>query len=227
MSDQSAKDKAHHQQETWQVLEQAVMDNRNAVLGVLVILLLGVGGLIGYRQLFVKPREVQAQNRIVQPQQAFAVDSFSLALNGNSLKTGFLQICDDFGMTPTGKLAHGYAAICQLQLGNFDEAIKHGKKYRSDDEWLDARILGVIANAYTEKGDFTNGIKYYVQAAEASDNALTTPENYYMAGQAAMEEQKFADAMKYFQQIKERYPQSKEGQGIEKFISLASKKSKG
>lgn len=231
MSTPSVKDQpqtnAHPPQETWQKLEQAVMENRNAILGVLVVLLLGVGGLIGYRNLVIKPREAQAQNRIAQPQEAFNVDSFALALNGNTLKTGFLQIASDYGMTPTGKLAHGYAAICQLQLGNFDEAIRHGKKYRSDDEWLDARIFGVIGHAYTEKGDFDNGIKYYVKAAEVSDNPLTTPQNYYMAGMAAMEIEKFSDAMRYFQQIKDRYPQSREGQGIDKFVALANKKSKG
>jgi tetratricopeptide (TPR) repeat protein len=213
--------------ELWQTLEKSAMDNRNAIAGGLVVLLVAVGGLIGYQQLFVKPREVQAANRIAQPQEAFAVDSFALALNGNSLQAGFLQVADDFGMTPTGKLAQGYAAICQLQLGNFDEAIRHGKKYRSDDEWLDARVYGVIGHAYTEKGDFASGIKYYVKGAEASDNALTTPLNYYLAGMAAMEINKFSDAQRYFQQIKDRYPQSREGQMADKLLALAAQKAKG
>ncbi|MBI1192459.1 MAG: tetratricopeptide repeat protein [Bacteroidetes bacterium] len=231
MSQTTPESPAHaqgtHKKEGWQSLEQTVMDNRNPILGGLVVLLLLVGGLIGYKQLFVKPREAQAQNRMAEPQQAFSVDSFALALNGNSLKTGFLQIADDFGMTPTGKLAHGYAAICQLQLGNFDEALRHGKKYRSDDELLDSRVLMVMAHAYTEKGDFDNGIKYYVKAAEVTDNPLTTPQNYYLAGLAAMEKEKFAEAVKYFQQVKDRYPQSREGQSIDKFLALANQKSKG
>ncbi len=227
MTDTSVKEHAKPKLETWQALEQAVMDNRNPILGGLVVLLLLVGGLIGYRELFVKPREAQAQNRISQPQEAFGVDSFALALNGNSLKTGFLQISEDFGMTPTGKLAHGYAAICQLHLGNFDEAIRHGKKYRSDDELLDARILAVIGHAYTEKDDFENGVKYYVKAAEASDNPLTTPQYYYLAGMASMEKENFADAVRYFQEVKDRYPQSREGQSIDKYLALAGQKSNG
>ncbi len=219
--------KAEHTQEGWQRIEQLVMDNRNPILGGLVLILLVLGGLFGYRTLFVKPREAQAQNRMVDPQQAFAVDSFSLALNGNALKTGFLQITKDYGMTPTGKLAHGYAAICQLHLGNFEEAIRHGKKYRSDDELLDARIYTVMGHAYTEQGDLSNGLKYYVRSAEVTDNQLSTPQGYYLAGMVAMEQEKFSEALRYFQKVKDGYPQSREGQMIDKYVALAAQKSKG
>lgn len=205
--------------------EQTVMDNRYIILGVLAVVLVAIGAIVGYKELYIKPREVQAQNAIVDPQQAFAIDSFNLALNGSFTAQGFLSVTNKYGATPTGKLAHGYAAICYLQLGNYDEAIKHGKKFSSDDPLITARVLEVMGHAYSEKNDYAAAEKQYRAAADASDNPILAPRNYQLAGLAAMERQDFAAAKRHFQVIKDRFPRSSEGQGVDKFLALASAKS--
>jgi tetratricopeptide (TPR) repeat protein len=205
--------------------EQTVMENRNAILGVVALVVVAIAAIVGYKQLFVQPREAQAQVAIVAPQQAFAKDSFNLALNGSLTADGFLSVAKKYGATPTGKLAHGYAAICQLQLGNYDGAIQHGKKFSSQDPLITARVLGVIGHAYSEKGDFAAAEKQYRAAAEASENPVLAPRHYQLAGMAAMERQDFAAAERHFQVIKDRFPRSTEGQGIDKYLALASAKS--
>lgn len=205
--------------------EQTVMDNRNTILGVLAVILVAIGAIFGYKELFIKPREAQAHIAIAAPQQAFKMDSFNLALNGSLTADGFLSVAKKYGATPTGKLAQGYAAICQLQLGNYDAAISHGKKFKSGDPLITARVLGVMGHAYSEKGDFAAAEKQYRAAADASDNPILAPRHYHLAGLAAMERQDFAAAQRHFQIIKERFPRSTEGQGVDKYLALASAKS--
>ncbi|MFT7588619.1 MAG: hypothetical protein ACI959_000830 [Limisphaerales bacterium] len=209
------------QLEGWQAVEKKIMDNKNIIVGGVVLVALVLGGIYAYNNLFLKPREVQAANSIYFAQNDFAKDSMSLALNGKNGNPGFLDIASNYGATKTGKLANGYAAICFLNQGDFANTLKYGKKFKSDDEWLNARVNEVMGHAASEQGDFTTGIKYYRMAAEASDNEITAPYNYYLAGMAAMEnENTFPEANKYFQLIKDKYPRSKEGQNIDKYIAL-------
>jgi tetratricopeptide (TPR) repeat protein len=224
MAETHEHEHGHHANEGWQSLEKTIMDNRNAIIGGLVVVLLVIGGLVGYKQLFIKPREAQAVERIAAPQQAFAVDSFRLALEGNAFQDGFASLAKKYGAAPSGKLAHGYAAICCLQLGDYDGAITHGKKFDSKDDLLKARVLGVMGHAYSEKGDFASAKQQYRKAAEATTNNLLAPEYHYLAGLAAMETEAFADAKRHFQLIKDEYPQSQEGRNIDKFLALADAK---
>jgi tetratricopeptide (TPR) repeat protein len=224
MADTPQPEQGHQEAESWQSLEKAILDHRNTILGGLAVVLLVIGGLVGYKQLYLKPREGQAQTRIVEAQQAFAVDSFRLALNGNTFQDGFASIAKKYGGTPTGKLAHGYAALCELQLGNFAGTLDHGKKFASDDPLVSARVLGAMGHAHSEQGDFTKAEQYYERAAKASDNVLLAPIHFQLAGMAAMERNDFAAAKRHFQVIKDRFPQSQEGRSVDKFLALASAK---
>ena len=209
------------QKEPWENIESWFTANRNVVLGVLTVLILGIGGILGYKNLYVAPREGQAQDRIFHAQKYFQQDSLQLALNGDGLNPGFSQITKQYGMTPTGKLAHGYAAICNLRLGNHAEAIKHGKKYSGDDEWLTSRVYTTLGHANGEKGDLNTAMRWYERAAMASENEITTPRNYYLAGMTAMEVKDYRSATNFFAKIKDGYPQSQEGRNIDKYIALA------
>ena len=77
--------------------------------------------------------------------------------------------------------------------------------------------LGVVN---TELGDFTKAITYYEKAlSEASDNTFIKPLLLMKSGNIALELNKKSKARKFFQEIKEDYPDSQQASEIE--IKLA------
>ena len=61
-----------------------------------------------------------ASEQIWQAQQAFAIDSLDQALYGTDVSYGFLDIIDEYGITESANLAHYYAGISYLRLGQYD-----------------------------------------------------------------------------------------------------------
>ena len=133
-------------------------------------------------------------------------DSISLALNGDGQYPGFLDIIDEYSMTKTAKLAHHYAGICHLRLGQYDEAITHLKKFKGKDKVITAMNLGLIGDAY------------YIKASEKNANNFTTPLFIFKAGMMAEELKKYDKAEELFTTIKREYRSSAEFRNIDKYI---------
>ena len=75
-------------------------------------------------------QEAMAQTFLAE--QYFRADSFALALNGDGNAYGFKKIIDEYG-TLAGEAVYFYAGICELQLGQYKNAIDYLKKYDGDD----------------------------------------------------------------------------------------------
>ena len=64
-------------------------------------------------------------------EQYYLLDSFNLALNGDGLELGLLDVVDQYGSTPSGKLAHYYIGMIYLKQGNYEDAIAHLKSIKA------------------------------------------------------------------------------------------------
>ncbi|HWB64078.1 MAG TPA: tetratricopeptide repeat protein, partial [Chitinophagales bacterium] len=133
---------------------------------------------------YLPEQNLKAQNDIYMAQFAFAKDSFAVALNGNTNFKGFADVADKYSWTSTGHLANYYAGICCLNLKRYDEAIKYLDKFSTSDAVIGAQRLGLIGDAYAEKGNMADAIKYYQKAADFSDNDKFTPYFLMKAGLA-------------------------------------------
>ena len=80
-----------------------------------------------------QPKEVDAQSQIFRAEQYFEKDSFKLAFEGDGDALGFNDIIDEYGVTETANLAHYYAGICYLRLGEYENAIDDLKSFDSND----------------------------------------------------------------------------------------------
>lgn len=209
-------------EESLDKLESFVNENQNKVLTGVAVVLLVVFGYLGFTNYYLPQQEQDAQAEIFKAQYYFEVDSFSLALNGDGKYPGFLEIIDDYGFTKAANLSKYYAGICYLNLAKYDLAIDYMKDFSSDDVMLSAISLGVIGDAYAEKGDNASSIEYYVKAAKTSDNNFTAPIYYLKAGLLAELEGKNSDALSYFKALKENYPESSQAGTAEKHIARLS-----
>ncbi len=181
--------------------------NQNLIIGALAAVLVLVVAFVGYQQYYLPAQNLEAQNALFGAQEAFKAGKWNETLNGE-LPTyqGALAVANDYGSTKAGKLAHYYAGISYLNLGDFDNAIAQLKQFDSDDVLLGAYALGALGDAYAEKGDMDKAIQYYKDAANHNDNVQSAPA-FMMKSALALETQgNNKDALEQLNKLKSKYP---------------------
>ncbi|GAF04869.1 tetratricopeptide repeat protein [Saccharicrinis fermentans] len=200
--------------------EQFIEDNQKVLTIIMFAVIIVIGGYWGAKKLYFAPQEQQAQTEMFQAQNYFEKDSFNLALNGDGMNLGFLEIADDYGMTKPGNLAKYYAGVSYLHLGQFDDAIEYLSSFSCDDELLDATAKGALADAYLEKGNIDEAISNYKKATEV-DNSIVAPAYLLKLGLIYEEQKEYNKAIEVYQRIKDDFKSSLEARSIDKYITRA------
>lgn len=211
-------------QDLYQKVESIFLKNRNLIIGVFALIILGIGVYFGYKELFLKPKTQQAENKIPFAQTLFATDSFQVALNGDGINDGFLQIADEYGMTKPGNLAKYYSGICYLKAKDFDNAIKYLEDFNPPTDELTGLTNLNLGHAYAEKEDYTKAISYYKKAGETAKSEIFSPMYYKIAGDLMVMQNDFKGAKEIFELIKREYPLSEQGANIDLDIAYTSAK---
>ncbi|MDA3892397.1 MAG: tetratricopeptide repeat protein [Salinivirgaceae bacterium] len=201
--------------------EQFIEDNQKTLTYVALGALIIVSLYLSFQKFIIEPKESEANENMFVAEQYFARDSFNLALNGDGNYFGFIDISSDFKMTKSANLAKYYTGICYLQLGEYEEAISHLKKFSTSDIMISAVATGAIGDAYCELGEFSSAISYYEKAANNNPNSFASPIYLSKAGQLHEEEGNYKKALRLYEIIKADYPKSQEGRNIEKMIARA------
>ena len=196
--------------------EQFFEQHKNTLFYILIAIVAVVAIYFAYTKLYKEPLREEARGQMFLAEQSFARDSFALALNGDGNAFGFLQIEEEYGSN-AGKALPFYIGVCQLHLGQYNEAISSLKKYNGKDEVIAARALCCIGDAYVELNDYKSAYDYFMKAANYRDNAYAV--QYLMKAALVCEEMgNTAEALKIYQRIKVDYSQTTEGRDIDKYI---------
>jgi len=185
------------------------------ILGAAVLLV----GLFYLGRIYLNKRNKEAQEQMFHAQKWLGMDSLKLALNGDGNYLGFLDIANNYKMTKAGNLAKYSAGMCYLHLGQFQEAIDFLSAYKHNDNVISSLAVGGIGDAYVELGNLDKGVEKYIEAANLGKNSFNTPIFLMKAGQIYELQQKYSDALKVYERIRDEYPESTEGTTIEKYIS--------
>ena len=220
--------KVDHTEEKIQVVEEVLgrseqfIEKNQKLITILVgAIILIVLGYFGFQKFYLAPREKEAQSQIFMAQKYFEQDSLNLALNGDGNYLGFLSIIDDYGMTKTANLSHFYTGMIYLKKGDFNNAIKHLKKFDSDDEFIGPMATGAIGDAYLEQNNTEKAIEYYLKAADQKKNDLTSPQFLLKAAWACETVGKYDKAIEAYERIQKEFTKSVESRDIEKYIARA------
>ena len=184
-----------------------------ALLALLVIIL----GIFAINRWVIAPAKAEAQGQLFHAEQLFRAGDFETALNGDGNALGFTDIIGNYGKR-AGKAVYLYAGICQLRLGNNEEALALLKKYSVKDKILQARAYSAIGDAYSNLKDYTNALAYYKKAAALEDNEYR-PAYLLKAALVCEETGDNATALKLYKEIETKYPQTVEGYDVQKYIS--------
>lgn len=188
------------------------------VVGVIVLVVLAY---FGVKRFYIDPKEKEAAAVIFKAEQYFAQDSLRLALEGDGNFPGFLDIIDEYPWTKTSKLANFYAGIIYLKQGEYDNSIRHLKRFRSNDFLIGNKAKAAIGDAYLELNKPSKAVNYYLKAAGSNENDLTTPIYLFKAAQTYEHMGDWKKALRTYERIKTEHFQSQEGRDIEKFIAHA------
>jgi len=186
------------------------------VIGGIIVVILGV---LGVQKYVIAPKNVDAQQQMYAAQNYFSVDSFNLALNGDGVSLGFLDIIDDFGSTKAGNLSHYYAGISFLHLGEYEQAIKQLKKFDSDDMLLAPLASAAIGDAWVELGKYEKAISAYKEALSINNNEFTTPSIKTKLAFVYEAKGDVKAALETLEAIKSEFPASTEIATVEKNIA--------
>ncbi len=201
-------------------LEQWIKENSKTVAIALALVILIPLGYMGYKKFILQPKEDAAYAAMFFAEQYFAQENFEAALNGGNDFSGFLSIIDEYGNTKAGNLAHYYAGICYLKLGQFDQAIEHLEDFSSGDVLVSSVAFGALGDAYRESGNSEKAVSNYEKAASRNPNNFTSPIYLKKAGMTYEDDlNDLKKALSCFEKIEKEYPLSREGQDVMKYIT--------
>ena len=202
--------------------EQFFEKNGKTLTIICVAAVIACAGVFCWHKFVHQPKVAEAQGQMAVAEQNFRAADYEVALNGDGNALGFVQIIDEYGKK-AGKSVYFYAGVCELQLGEWEQAIKYLQAYNGKDAILAARATACIGDAYVGLEDYKKALGYFEKAAATVDNMYAAG---YLLKAAAVAEVlgENEKALSYYKSIKENYAESLEAYDIDKYIGRIESK---
>ena len=192
--------------------------NKKRIFTIVGAIAVVIGGWYVYTEYMVAPKEKKAQESIFKAEEYFAQDSSKKVLDGDGTSKGVLYVIKNYSGTKAANLAHYYAGISYLKLGEFTKAVDHLKDFSSKSDPIQMVAFGALADAYSELKKNDLAVENYKKAASTfPTDELTSAEYLWRAGQLLETINKPNDALDLYKEIKTKFPKAKAGE-IEKYI---------
>ncbi len=191
--------------------------NKKLILIAVAAIIVLFAGFFCYKEYVGSPRENKASTAIARGQEYFNSEQFDKALNGDGAGyVGFAKIASDFSNTDAGNLANLYAGLCYANLAKWQEAVKYLEAYSpAGDAMVSPAAIEALGNAYAQVGQVDKAISKLKEAASKADakandgaNNSLSPGFLLQAGMLLESQNKQKEALKIYQDIKQKYVNS-------------------
>ncbi|MDD2791862.1 MAG: tetratricopeptide repeat protein [Sediminibacterium sp.] len=197
---------------TWKKIQKPV-------LGIIAAVVLVGGGWVAYQEYVMKPKEEKAAEAMYKAEQYFAMDSSRLVLNGDGQSKGVLNVISNFGGTKAANLAHYYAGISYLKLGEYENAVKYLKDFSTDAHQIQLLALGCLGDAYSELKKNDEAIAAYKKAATVFEKDENNSSEYLFRAALLLEVTgKTKEALELYKELKAKFPKTDKGFQADKYI---------
>lgn len=221
-----AENKTQNQEEQLKTIEESltraeiyVEKNKNSLMVIVLAIAVGFSAFFAYDRFYVQPNEENASTEMYMAEKNFELGKYQEALDGDEQFAGLLEIIESYGSTNSGNLAHYYAGICYLNIGDNETAIEYLDGFSSEDEILAPIAKGAIGDAFSNLDQNEEALNYYIKAADLRENNFSTPIFLMKAANTAYFLENKELALRLYTRIQDDYSSSKEGQNIGKYIA--------
>lgn len=214
--------------------EAFVDKNKKAILVAIAAIIVIIAAFFVYHSQVAAPREEKASTALGKGQEYFNQQSYDKALNGDGAGyVGFVKIASDYSGTDAGNLANLYAGLCYANLDKWNEAVKYLDEYSpANDQMVGPAAVAALGDAYAHVNQIDKAVDSFKKAASMADdkaaddvNNSLSPTFLVKAGILLESQGKKEDALKIYQDVKQKYVNSGMVQTgeIDKYIERASR----
>ncbi len=186
---------------------------KKAIIGCVVAVVAIIVCVILVNNYYLEPRSNEASTELAKSQELFDAQQYDKAL------TGFQKVANEYSSTDAGNLAQLYIGLCQANLGKWQEAVNALENFSGkDDQMISPAAEGALGNAYANLKQYDEAVKHLTSAAKMADNNSLSPTFLIQAGEILESQGKKDEALKLYEEVKEKYFQSMQYQSIDKYI---------
>jgi tetratricopeptide (TPR) repeat protein len=233
MAKQKEQQGAAELNETLNKSEAFFLKYKKAIIIAVAAIVLIVLGCILVKNYVLEPKEQEASTALAKGQEYFNAEQFDKALKGDGATfKGFLNIAADYSGTDAGNLANLYAGLCYAhqQKPDWKKALEYVDKFdTADDMEISPASQMALGDIYANNDQldkavdcFKNAAKMADKQAEDNTNLSIAPLALKKAGIILESQNKKAEALEIYQDIKKKYVNSPAFQDIDKYIERAS-----
>ena len=219
--------------ESLNIHEAFFLKNKKIILGAVIAIIVIIAGVFIYMSQISGPREDKASTMLGKGQTYFNNEMYEQALNGDGAGyVGFAKIANDYSGTKAANLANLYAGLCYANLGKWAEAQKSLESFSSKgDQMISPAAEAALGDAYAHLNQLDKAVDAFKKAASMADdkaedgtNNSLSPTFLIKAGEILESQNKKADALSIYQDIKKKYVNSMlvQSSEIDKYIERAS-----
>lgn len=165
-------------------------------------------------------KEDEAGNAIFMAVRYYEGDSLNLALNGDGTNPGLLDLANEYSGTRAGNLCNFYVGAIYLRQGNAAEALNYFDAVKKEENFIAASSYSAMASITEDQGDMNGAAGLYEKAASIRKNEYTTPFFLQQAARCYLQAEDKDAALRLYKRIREEYPNSQEGQQVNKYIAF-------
>lgn len=212
-------------EETLNVQESLFLKYKKAIIGGVVAVVVIIAGAIVYKNYIAAPREAKASTILAKGQDYFNNGDFEKALKGDKKDfPGFEAVASEYSSTDAGNLANLYAGLCYAQTGKWQEAANCIEKFcAQDDQMISPAAEAALGNVYAHLNQLDKAVSCLKSAAKKADNNSLSPTFLIQAGEILESQGKADEALKCYQEVKDKYFNSMAYQTIDKYIERVTK----
>jgi tetratricopeptide (TPR) repeat protein len=187
--------------------------NKKAIIIAVVAIIAVIVCAILANNYYFEPRQQDASTELAKSQELFQQQDYAKALEG------FQKVAAEYGSTDAGNLAQLYIGLCQAQLGKWQEAVNALESFSArDDQMISPAAEGALGNAYANLNQLDKAVEHLKKAASKADNNSLSPTWLIQAGEILENQGKKAEALKLYQEVKDKYFNSMQYQTIDAYI---------
>lgn len=199
--------------------EAFINKNKKVITISVTAVLVLIAAFILVSNFVIAPREQKANEALFVGEKYFQNGDYETALTGDQNEyAGFEAVISDYKCTKAANLAKAYAGISLAKLGRYEEAIPMLKSFKGNDAMVAPSVLAALGNCYAQVGEEAKAASTLVKAAHKADNNLLSPAYLIQAGQIYEKLGKKGDALKAYNEIKDKYYGSMQAGEIDKYI---------